>query len=282
MGEGSVNMVIGADMGNLMNKMRPMMSGMMGAYPEEFGTSLMESMDAFEEIYGLFGGGMVASGGFTNEGMQMSAFFDGSHFDELLTAYRGTFELPFWEQLGMKYLDTKTGKSGDIEVTRFAFDFDLTTMMGMMGEEIPESELEEITTMIAALYGEQLVITFAKVNDIGVMVLGADDKLMTDALGRVATGGSVPENFEHIHELAANSNPFISYGLDLGELMTTLIPVLESSLGAPTMGMEMFEGLHLPMNFYFGASKTSWTSGMMVDLVQVSEFVQMIMMLEEM
>jgi len=151
----------------------------------------------------------------------------------------------------------------------------------MMGEDIPEGELAEVEKMITALYGDSLVLTFAKTGGTGIMVLGADDALMVNAMGRVAAGGKIPDELARLGDLAANSNPFLSYGIDMGEMISTMIPVLEKSMGAPAMGMEMFEGVHLPMNIYFGATKTMWTTGIMVDLIQVSEFVQMISIFDQ-
>jgi hypothetical protein len=281
MGNDSMSMVLGADMGDLIAKMQPLMESMMGAYPVEMGQGLLASMEVFNELYSLFGEGMVVSGGFSDHGLHATAFFDGASFDELLTAYKGALELPFWGQLGMKYIGTKTGKSGDVKVTRFTFDFDMSAFMEMMGEDIPEGELAEVEKMITALYGDSLVLTFAKTGGTGIMVLGADDTLMINALGRVAAGGKIPDELARLGDLAANSNPFLSYGIDMGEMISTMIPVLEKSMGAPAMGMEMFEGVHLPMNIYFGATKTMWTTGIMVDLIQVSEFVQMISIFDQ-
>ena len=263
----------------MMTKSMPLMESLLGAYPDELGKGMRASMDAFKDIYNLFGTGMVASGGFGDNGMQVSAFFDGAHFDEILVAYKEALELPFWEELGMKYSGTKTGKSGDVSVTRFSFDFDMATIMEAMGEDLPPDEVTELKKMMAALYGESLVITFANSKDIGVMVIGADDTLMTDALGRVAAGGKIPEELTHLTDLVATSNPFFSCGVDVGELLSTIVPMIEGLMGAPASGMEMFEELSLPINMYFGASKSLWTTGLMVDLVQVSEFAQMMAMM---
>jgi hypothetical protein len=50
-------------------------------------------------------------------------------------------------------------------------------------------------------------------------------------------------------------------------------------MGLPSMGLEMYEGTSLPMNMYFGASKSQWTTGMVIDLIQIGDFMAMVMAL---
>lgn len=274
MRDDSISMVVGANMGEMMTKMSPMLESLQGMYPAEMGEGLMASMDAFQDIYSKFGDGLVASGGFTENGMEMSMFFDGAEFDSLLAAYKGALEQPFWGQLGMKYLETKTGKSGEVNLTRFIFEFDMEAMMASLGEELPEAEVANLQKMMVAMYGENLTITLAQSGGIGTMIVGGGDDLMTEALGRIAAGGTAPRGFAPLADLAAKSNPFMSYALDFGEIISSTAPMMASAMGESPFPLEAVEGLSMPMNFYFGVSKTEWTGGMMVDLVQVGEFVQ--------
>ena len=77
-------------------------------------------------------------------------------------------------------------------------------------------------------------------------------------------------------DLAATSSPFLGYRIDLARLMTSVIPSIEATMGAPSSGLEMFEGTHLPMTFYMAVEPTSWTGGLMLDLVQISDAILMI------
>ena len=281
MRDDSISIVVGANMGEMMTKMAPFMDTMTGIYPAEMGEGLTASMAAFQDIYAKLGDGFVASGDFTDAGIEMSMFFDGTEFEGLLAAYKAALEQPFWGQLGMKYLETKTGKSGDVNLTRFIFEFDMEAMMASMGEELPESDLMDLQAMMVAMYGENLTITLAESGGIGAMVVGGGDDLMTEALGRIAAGGSAPRDFALLADLAARSNPFMSYSLDFGDILASVMPLVSNAMGAPPFPMDAIEGLTLPLNFYFGASKTEWTGGMMVDLVQAAEFAQRMQELEK-
>jgi hypothetical protein len=274
MRDDSISVVVGANMGEMMTKMTPLLETLASVYPEGMGEGLTASMAAFQDIYGKFGDGFVAAGSFTDAGLEMSMFFDGAEFDGLLAAYKSALEQPFWGQMGMKYLETKTGKSGDVNLTRFVFEFDMEAMLASMGEELPESEMAELQEMMVAMYGENLTITLAQSGGIGAMVVGGGDDLMTEALGRIAAGGTAPRDFSLMADLAARSNPFMSYTLDVGELFSAMLPIVGNSMGEAPFPVEALEGLTMPMNFYFGASKTEWTGGMMVDMVKVGEFVK--------
>ncbi len=280
MRDDSINMVVGANVGEMMTKMAPLLESLQSMYPAEMGEGLMASMDAFQDIYSQFGDGLVASGGFTENGMEVSMFFDGAEYDGLLAAYKGALEQPFWGQLGMKYLETKTGKSGEVNLTRFIFEFDMEAMLASMGEELPEAEVADLQKMMVAMYGENLTITLAQSGGIGTMIVGGGDDLITEALGRIAAGGTTPRGFAPLTSLANKSNPFISYSLELGEIISGTVPMMTSALGEPPLPLEAVEGLNMPMNFYFGASKTEWTGGIRMDLVQVGEFVQRMQGLE--
>ena len=87
---------------------------------------------------------------------------------------------------------------------------------------------------------------------------------------------------QRLSGLAARSKPFLAYRMDMGKLISTVIPAMEQSMGLPSTGIGMFEGTSLPLNFYVGLEERSWTSGMMVDLVQVGDFVAMVERLSEM
>lgn len=279
-GDEAFAMLMGADMGELMEKSMPFMDAMFDAYPQAMGDGLRESMDSMQTLYSMFGTGMAASGDFTDKGLTFAAYFDGSQYEELMVEYDKMLKAPYLAAMGMNYVDTKKGRLGDIELTRYTFDYDVATLLGMTGEELDEASMTEMEAVLRAIYGEQMVTTFAKSGDMAVLTLGGGDEYLQEAIGRLNNPTRVPEDMKRLSSLAKTTNPFMAYRMDLGKMITTMIPMLESNLGAPSSGMEMFEGTSLPMNMYFGASPRSWTGGFMVDLVQISDFIAMVETLE--
>ncbi|MDF1798750.1 MAG: hypothetical protein P1V81_06205 [Planctomycetota bacterium] len=275
LGNESFAMLMGADMGELMEKSMPFMEAIFDTYPQPMGDGLRESMDSMQSLYSMFGTGMAASGDFTDKGLTFAAYFDGAQYDQLMVEYDKMLKAPYMAAMGMHYVDTKKGRLGEIELTRYTFDYDVATLLGMTGEELDEASMAEMEAVLRAMYGEQMVTTFAKSGDMAVLTLGGGDEYLQEAIGRLDNPTRVPEDMQRLAGLAKTTNPFMAYRMDLGKLITTMIPMLESNLGAPSSGMEMFEGTSLPMNMYFGASPKSWTGGFMVDLVQVNDFVAM-------
>jgi hypothetical protein len=276
LGDDSLAFVVGADMGNLMEKLNPFVTSALAAYPEGMREGLTQSLKSWQDAYSLFGDAVAASGGFTDEGMRFVAFFDGSDFDELMVKYESLVHETFWDSMGMHYVDTRKATLGDAELTRYTFDFDVSSLVAETDPNASAEQIAQLEAMMQAIYGSQLVTTFTKVDGLGVMTVGGGDDYLREALASAGKQSRMSPDMARLLGLARTTNPFIAYRFDVGQLMTQIMPLLEESVGAPASGMEMFEGTSLPLNFYFGIAPTTWTGGMMVDVVQASEFARMI------
>ena len=278
-GDEAIAMLMGADFGTMMGDMMPFFESMMGAYPPEMAEGLTGTMEASQELYDLFGDAMAVTGDFTEDGMRMVAYYDGANHDAVQEQYTAMLREPYWEDLGIRYLETRKGRLGDTDLTRYTFELDPAMIADLAGVgEVPAEELAMVEQMMAAIYGERLALTFAQVADLGVMVIGDDDAFVQEALtkARVGTDRRPPADMARLVDLAATSSPFLGYRIDLARLMTSVIPSIEATMGAPSSGLEMFEGTHLPMTFYMAVEPTSWTGGLMLDLVQISDAILMI------
>jgi len=272
----SIAFVFGADAEQLLEKMEPYMNSLFEAYPEGMREGMLASMDSWKGAYGLFGDALAGSGSFTDEGMRFAAYFDGAQFDTLMAKYESLVTEPFWASMGMQYVDTQKASIGDHQLTRFTFDFDVANLLQQTGSEADADQIKQLEAMMQAMYGNQLVTTFAKVGDMGVMTLGGGDEYLLEAIQRAGKHSRLSPDMMRLTGLAASSNPFMAYRFDIGQLMTQMVPMMEQSLGAPSSGLEMFEGTSLPLNLYFGIAPTIWTGGLMVDVVQAGEFAQML------
>ena len=275
-GDESFAMVAAAEWGQLMEDMDPFFALLLGAYPPEMAESLQASIDAAESLYELFGSTVAMGGNFSEDGMRISTYYVAQDQAALLARYDELMMEPYWEAIGMRYVDTKKGVLGEVELTRYTFDFDLEAMLALSGEELGEEELDPIMSLMDVIYGDQLVMTFAQVGDLGVMTLGDDDEFVKAAIERAsAAGGAGPADMSRLSGLAARSHPFMSYRLDLGKLLSTILPLVEDSMGAPASGIRMYEGASMPLNFYLGIDPSAWTTGVMIDLVLLAEFAAM-------
>lgn len=272
----SIAMVFGADMEKLANQMMPFMDMMMAAYPEDLAAGMTASMDSWKGMYGDFGTAMAISGGFTESGLRMAGYFDGTRYDELLAHYDRIVGEPFWGVMGMRYVDTKKARLGETNLTRYTFDFDVEGLLDQAGTEADAEQIGMMETMMEAMYGSQMVLTFAKTGELGFMAIGGDDAYVTAALERAKKPGKLAADLARLENMAARANPFMAYRFDIGRIMTEMGPIMESALGMPSMGMEMFEGTSLPMNIYVGITPLEWTGGLMVDVVQAGEFAQLV------
>jgi len=272
----SLSFAMGADMGALLDQIRPFLDMAAAAYPEGMAEGLDASLDAWKNTYGLFGTAMAFSGGFTDEGMRMAGYFDGAHFDELLVRYSSIVREPFLETLGMHYVDMQQAKLGETELTRFTFDFDVAAILGESGEGADAEQVAMLQSMMQAIYGDRLVMTLAKTGDLGVLAVGGDDAYFTKVLGRAKQPGRLTPDIARLTSLAATANPFLAYRFDIGQLITQMGSVMETSMGIPPSGLEMFTGTSLPLSMYVGVTPLEWTGGLMVDVVQAREFAQLI------
>lgn len=271
----SIAFVFGADGEELMEKLQPFMDSLFSAYPEGMREGMLASMDSWKGVYGLFGNALAGSGSFTDEGMRFAAYFDGAQFNDLMAKYERMVSEPFWASMGMQYVDTKKATLGDHELTRFTFDFDVSGLLEDTGTEANEEQVAQLEAMMEAIYGGQLVTTFTKVGEMGLMTVGGGDDYLRAAIARASEAGRPSPDMMRLKGMAAASNPFMAYRFDIGEMMSQMVPVMEQSMGAPSSGLEMFEGTSLPLSLYFGVTPDTWTGGLMVDVVQAGEFAQM-------
>lgn len=269
----AISVAFGGDMLDLFAKSDDLMESLFSAYPAPMGGALVEGMDSWTKAYGLFGTSVVGSGSLGENGMRMTTYFNGEHFDELLAEYEAMVQKPFFADLGLRFRGTEKAELAGTSITRFTFDFDMEGVLQNMGEEPAAADLEQMTAMIKKMYGEQLVFTLAKSGDKGIFLIGGDDAMLRKSIGHLASDGTAPADVLRLQDLAATNSPFFVERFNLGALITDFFPALAPAGAQLPPEAAVLADSDAFLNLYGGMTSSSWTSGITVDLVEIGRAV---------
>lgn len=280
------SMAMACDMAATMERFAPILDHALEAYPPELAGDLKRMMAAYAPVWPLLGNQAAATGDLGPGGLRASYQF--------LCPDPAALSAAMGEQLA-KLAGESTSKAFTIAAPQavevggksaqrsmLTLDFEHMTESMLEGEDVEEEQLEQMNALMDAIYGKDgMQLVWQAVEERLTMALGGDEAYAAQTFA--AQPGSLermPVELREAIEAASGGSMGLVYRLDYGRLFGDMVPMF-AQMGMEDLDVFAANDLSMPITFWMGIGKSTWSSGVGMDLDQLAAVVKVMREAEE-
>lgn len=270
----SVSAIVGADWEALMNKMEPMMDGVLGIYPEPLRSTMTRYMEAVKSAQALMGPVVATSANFGADGMRVAYYMTSETPGELMATLGTALQSFSNPEVGITVGAPAQAQVAGRAVVTYPMKVDFEKITRLMAEdELSEVDAERMREVMDSLYGEEgLEISMATSGSTLVVVLGSEEAFVAQALaGLDAAGVGGSAALKRGLAASAGSSFAFAYSIDFGTMMGQMAEMMKA-LGVEDAELDELPTSPLPIAVW-GAVRTGvWTGGARTQMADLKRF----------